>query len=77
VGAVFCIYDQGFKKQNMNNAFAMLMLFDEQKHQYFARRHSLRSLFEKQKKPFNRKSRVLAIFDANWYIGMQIGLKVA
>ncbi|WP_407498685.1 hypothetical protein, partial [Acinetobacter baumannii] len=41
VGAVFCIYDQGFKKQNMNNAFAMLMLFDEQKHQYFARRHSL------------------------------------
>ncbi|AXQ20669.1 hypothetical protein D9K79_17915 [Acinetobacter cumulans] len=40
-GAVFCIYDQGFKKQNMNNAFAMLMLFDEQKHQYFARRHSL------------------------------------
>ena len=49
-GAVFCIYDQGFKKQNMNNAFAMLMLFDEQKHQYFARRHSLKIFCHDPKK---------------------------
>ena len=31
------------QEQNIDNAFAMLMLFEEQKHQYFARRHSLNS----------------------------------
>jgi len=28
----------------MNNAFAMLMLFEKQKLQYFARRHSLKNI---------------------------------
>ena len=43
-----------FQKQNqdqkINNAFAMLMLFEEQKHQYFARRHSLKISCHNSKK---------------------------
>ena len=38
------------QSQNINNAFAMLMLFEKQKHQYFARRHSLNNQFDNSKK---------------------------
>jgi hypothetical protein len=34
----------------MNNAFAMLMLFEKQKHQYFTRRHSLKNLSNNPKR---------------------------
>ena len=44
------------QKQNLDNAFASLMLFEKQKLQYFARRHSLRTFFDtlKAKAVFQR-----------------------
>ncbi|RKG47185.1 hypothetical protein D7V64_17045 [Acinetobacter cumulans] len=36
-----CRFKSKSKGKSMNNAFAMLMLFEKQKLQYFARRHSL------------------------------------
>jgi len=38
------------KSKNTNNAFASLMLFEKQKHQYLARRHSLKITIKDFKK---------------------------
>ena len=39
--ALLVSFQKQNQKKNINNAFAMLMLFEDQEHQYFARRHSL------------------------------------
>jgi hypothetical protein len=39
-----CRFKSKSKSKSIDNAFAMLMLFEKQKHQYFARRHSLKTL---------------------------------
>ena len=39
--AMLVSFQKQKKKKNINNAFAMLMLFEDQEHQYFACRHSL------------------------------------
>ena len=42
--ALLVSFQKQKQSQNIDNAFAILMLFEKQKPQYFARRHSLITL---------------------------------
>ena len=48
--AMLVSFQKQNQKKNINNAFAMLMLFEDQEHQYFARRHSLRHITSNSQK---------------------------